>query len=134
VRRALAAVALLLFGFAAVTWFALESSGVAVAETRAPDGGLRATHVWYVERDGELWLEAGSPENAWFVDVQREPGLVLRSERGAAAYVAVPVGGPSGHDEIRALMRAKYGFRDWWVNLIVDTSRSVAVRLEEARS
>ena len=53
-------------GFVAVTWWVLEAGGVAVIETRSPDGMLRSTHVWYAEPDGELWLEAGTPENPWY--------------------------------------------------------------------
>ena len=65
--------------FVALAWWVLESGGVARIETTAADGSLRETHVWYVVRDGELWVEAGTPENSWFVDVQREPGVVFRS-------------------------------------------------------
>jgi hypothetical protein len=32
---------------------------------------------------------------------------------------------------VRAALRAKYGWRDAWVGLLVDSSRSVAVRLRE---
>lgn len=52
--------------FRLVTWWALETSGVPVIETRTPDGTLRSTHVWFAELDGELWLEAGTPDNPWF--------------------------------------------------------------------
>ena len=46
-----------------------------------------------------------------------------------AALVA-GVGG--GHGRIRSLIRERYGFRDRWVNLFVDTSGSVAVQLVAA--
>jgi len=120
---------LLLAAFAATTWWALESGGVAIVQTRPPGGGVRDTHVWYTESNGELWLEAGSPENGWFVDVESDPALTFTVDGRSRRTIAVAVDEPSGHPKIRALIREKYGFRDWWVGLIVDTSRSVAVRL-----
>lgn len=129
VKLTLLAVVTLVAAFGATTWWALESGGVAVIETRAPDGAVRSTHVWYVEVDKELWLEAGTPENAWFQDVQRRPILTFKADRRSTRYVARPIGDPSGHTRIRSLMRERYGLRDRWVGLIFDTSRSVAVQL-----
>ena len=128
-RTALIALAALLVAFAATTWWALEWGGVAVVETRAPDGSTRATHVWYAEADGALWLEAGTPENPWFVDLQRDRSLRFRAEGRDGGYRAAIVPGAAAHERIRSLMRAKYGLRDRFVGLLVDTSRSVAVRL-----
>ena len=129
VKRALVAVVVLLLGFVGLMWWALESSGVAVVETERADGSRRSTHVWYVVRDGELWLEAGTPENGWFRDVGTTPRLTLRSDGRVAEYVPEPMRDPSAHGRIRLWLRDKYGFRDRWVALIFDTSRSVAVRL-----
>ena len=119
--------------FAATTWWALESGGVAVIQTQSASGTLRSTHVWYTEPNDELWLEAGTPENAWFQDVQENPAVTFEADRLSGRYVARPVEGPSGHTRIRDLIREKYGFRDRWVGLIVDTSRSVAVQLSRAQ-
>lgn len=129
-KKALIALVAPSLAFAGVTGWALESGGVAVVQTRRADGTHRSTHVWYVEPDGELWLEAGSPRNGWFVDAEQHPELRLVIDGSSRAYAARPLADPAGHDRIRELIRAKYGFRDVWVNLIVDTSRSVAVRLE----
>jgi hypothetical protein len=129
VKLLLVAVAALVAVFAGVTWWALESGGVAVIETRAHGGGIRSTHVWYVEPDGELWLEAGTPENPWFQDVRRDPAVRFTADGRAASYTARPVEDPSAQGRVRSLLRAKYGFRDAWVGLLVDSSRSVAVRL-----
>ena len=120
---------LLVATFVATTWWALESGGVAIVRTQPAGGGVRDTRVWYTESDGELWLEAGSPENSWLVDVGSDPSLTFTADSSSRRYTAEPVDDPSGHPKIRALMREKYGFRDWWVGLIADTSRSVAVRL-----
>jgi hypothetical protein len=113
--------------FAAITWLALEQSGVAVIETHAPDGTLRATHVWTVERDGALWLEAGSPTNAWFADLTRDPHLRLRMDGATRDAVAEIV--PEKSAEIRAALHAKYGWRDAWIQMLVNANRSTAVRL-----
>jgi len=129
VKVTLIAVTALGVAFGATTWWALESWGVAVIETKTPGGTVRSTHVWYADTNGELWLEAGTPQNAWFQDVQQNPGLILKANGRFARYIAQPVDDPSGHSRVRSLIREKYGFRDLWVGLIVDTSRSVAVRL-----
>ncbi len=129
VKSVLIGVATLLAAFGATTWWALESGGVAVIETRTPDDSVRSTHVWYTEPNGELWLEAGTPKNGWFLDVQENPDVRFQANGQSARYVARPVEDASGHDRIRSLIREKYGFRDRWIGLVVDTSRSVAVRL-----
>jgi hypothetical protein len=129
VKPAFASIAALAIAFGATTWWALESGGIAVVETRSPEGTVRSTHVWYVERGGELWLEAGSPENGWFRDVQNDPVLTFRADGNSARYVARPVEDSSTHQRVRSLVREKYGIRDRWIGLGVDASRSVAVRL-----
>ncbi|HXH61546.1 MAG TPA: nitroreductase/quinone reductase family protein [Fimbriimonadaceae bacterium] len=115
--------------FATFTWWALESSGVAVLETRAADGSLRSTHVWFAEHNGELWLEAGTPENSWYIDIQQDPLVSLSAPRRSGQYVARQIQYPGAHDEIRSIFQEKYGVRDWWVGLLFDTSRSIAVQL-----
>lgn len=111
------------------TWWALESGGVAVIQTRTPDGSVRSTHVWFVRPNGELWIEAGSPDNPWFQDVQRDPVVSLVIDSHTETYLAEPVDHLHAHSRIRTLLRAKYGRRDRLVGLFVDTSRSVSVRL-----
>jgi len=131
-RVGLTLLAALLTGFVAMTWWALEAGGVAVIETTSPDGSLRETHVWFVEPEGEFWLEAGSPRNPWFLDVQRDPVLKLRADGHVRKTLAHPSDSTGDRDRIRSLLRQKYGLRDRWVGLFVDSSQSVAVRLEPA--
>lgn len=128
-RRSAGILGGVLAAFAAISWWALESDGVAILQTRRPDGSPRSTHVWYVTRDGELWLEAGAPGNAWFQDVRADPRVSLEIDGRVSTYRADPIPGEPGHAEIRSLMREKYGLRDRWVGGLFDTSRSVAVRL-----
>jgi hypothetical protein len=132
VKTVLIVAAVLAAAFGAITWWALEAGGVAVIETRTPEGTTRSTHVWYTQPGEELWLEAGTPENPWFQDIRRHALLGFSADGRSARYVARPVEDPSGHERIRSLIREKYGIRDEWVGLVVDTSRSVAVRLVPA--
>jgi len=125
--------------FVVITWLALEAGGVAVIETERADGTARSTHVWFATPDeadllgrGELWAEAGTPENGWYVDLQDRGTLVLATTSKAHAsdeYLALPIHGEAAHRKIRSLLRAKYGLRDWWIATLFDTSRSIAVRL-----
>jgi len=122
----------LVVGFVAITWLALEAGGVAIVETRAADGSVRSTHVWFVEPEGELWLEAGSARNPWFEDLSRDSRITLRADDRAGAYLAKPFEDPDARARIRALLREKYGLRDRWVGLFVDQSQSLVVRLAPA--
>ena len=131
-KIALATLVSLVVAFAAITWLALEAGGVAIVETRGAGGSVRSTHVWFVESDGELWLEAGSPKNRWFADLAADPRLVVRTEGRAASYVAERHDDPAPRARIRALLREKYGLRDRWVGLFVDQSKSLVVRLVPA--
>lgn len=129
-KRLMVVILSLLLVAALATWWALESSGVAVIETHAPDGSLRSTHVWFAERKGEIWLEAGTPENPWYRTILIEPTLSFSSAELSGHFRAEPVEAPDGHERIRMLLRDRYGLRDAWVGLLVDTSGSVAVRLK----
>ncbi len=117
---------------AAVTLVALEGQEVAVLRTRAADGGQRTTRVWVADVKGVPWIEAASPERPFYTDIERDPRVELERAGRTASFVAHPLPGPGGHAEIRALLRARYGWADRWIGAIADTSRSIAVRLEPA--
>lgn len=128
-KLALGSALALVVAFVAITWLALEAGGVAIVETRAEDDSARATHVWFVEPDGELWLEAGSKQNPWFADLGRDPQLSLRVDGRVRRYVAERRDDAESRARVRALLREKYGLRDAWVGLFVDQSQSLVVRL-----
>jgi hypothetical protein len=134
VRSALVALGVALAGFAAVTGLALESGGVAVFETRAPDGTPRTTRVWLAEEEGSLLLEAANAERPWYRDVLLDPLVRLEREGSNLPFRALPEPGDAGHRRIRELLRARYGWRDAWVGLLADTSQSITVRLEPLES
>jgi hypothetical protein len=120
---------LIVSGFVLFTWWALEWDGVAILETRTLDGGVRSTHVWYAEPNGELWVEAGTPENGWYVDVRNGAVVSFSAPGRSGEYVAETIPGDDAHQRIRSLLREKYGLRDWWIGVLFDTSHSVAVRM-----
>jgi|GEM_PF-4934272 len=74
--------------FAGSTWWALEAGGVAVVRTQEPGGSMHSSHVWYVQHNGQLWLEAGSPKNKWFVDLRYDPKIRLQFEGSSRRYTA----------------------------------------------
>ena len=89
--------------FVGTTWAALEWSGVGRMMTTTPSGDARETHVWYVEPDGELWVEVGHPDNPWFLDVRQNPRIRFRTENGTQDYMAEPFTDRESHARVRAL-------------------------------
>ena len=71
-------------------------------------------------------LEAGNPGNGWVRDIHKTPIVELRFNQHVGRYVLEPQGAET-HQSIRAAMRESYGWRDWWVALIFDTSQSYAI-------
>jgi hypothetical protein len=59
----------------------------------------------------------------------RTPRVAISIDGVVTPYDAEPVRAPDGHARIRAALREKYGFRDAWAGLVVDTKHSVAVCL-----
>jgi hypothetical protein len=129
VKRAVATLITLLVLFAGVTYAALELGGVARVETQQADGSLRETHVWFVKNQRELWLEAGSPDNGWFVDVQRTGELDLAIDGRPFRYQTEISRKPADRKRVRTLLRQKYGWRDWWVGMFVDQESATPVLL-----
>jgi hypothetical protein len=116
--------------FALVTLVALEGREVVVLETTGADGRPRRTRTWIADDGASAWIEAATPDRPFLLDLQRTPALVL--ERGGVrrpcrAEIAPD---PEGHERIRAVLRARYGWADRWIGLVADTRRSRGVRLE----
>lgn len=128
--RAVVALAALLVLFGAVTWLALEGNEVAVLRTRTPAGDFDETRVWVADADGAAMIEAATPERPWYQSLRTHPEVELLRDGAPLRYRALPEPGPEGRERIRTLLREKYGWADWWVSLLQDTSDSVLVRLE----
>jgi hypothetical protein len=120
-------VAVLAFG--AITWVALEGQEVVVVRTHGGDGAAHATRTWVADADGTTWIEAANPERPFLHDLERAPELELERGGGLQRCQAEIVPNPGGHQHIRELLAARYGWADCWIGLIADTRRSVEVRL-----
>ena len=121
--------AIALLGSALFTWWALESSGVAVIETRSAEGMPRSTHIWYAESGQQIWLEAGTPDNGWYVDIQANPLVSFEADELSGRYRAMPMLDAAARHQMRSLLMKKYGIRDRWIALLFDTTNSIAVQL-----
>lgn len=118
-------------GFGLVTWAALESAEVVVLRTFDVNGIAFDSRVWIADdENGTGWIEAAEPEKPFYLRLVARPEVELVRRGESTTVRAVPVPGEDAHGAIRAMLAAKYGWRDRWVGLLVDTSRSVAVRLE----
>jgi len=115
--------------FLVPTLLALEGQEVVQIRTTAPDGSPRVTRAWVADDDGAAWLEAATPDRAWYRDLLRDPRFELVRGGATTSALAAPQPGPGGHERIRRLLREKYGWADAWVGLLQDTSQSIAVRV-----
>jgi len=118
-----------LVAFAVITLYALEGHEVVVLRTTDDRGATRDTRVWIASEGDHAWIEAATPEREFYRDLLAHPEAELIRNEATARVRAEPVPGPEAHAHLRALLRAKYGLADWWVGLLQDTSRSVAVRI-----
>ena len=119
-------------GFGAITFYALEGNEVVLLRTRASDGAVKATRTWIADEDGASFVEAAHAERPFYLHLLANPELEVVRAGTVRTYHAMAVPNPRGHAHIRQLLAAKYGWADWWVGLLQDTSRSIEVRLEPA--
>jgi hypothetical protein len=120
-----------LAAFVAVTWLALEGGEVVVLRTYDSDGRAYDSRVWIADDEtGAVWIEAASDEKAFYRRVERHPDVELLRDGRWMSLRAVPERGEQGHRMIRERLARKYEWRDRWVGMLADVSRSVAVRLE----
>ncbi len=127
-RLASAAFSILLVGVV-ITAVALEISGVVTVHTETAAGANRTTHVWFVEEDGTLYLEAGNPQNPWVVDLIDADELRLSGQDLDGRYRFMLHTSAESHQRIRQMMRDKYGWRDVWIGMLFDTSASRMMEL-----
>jgi hypothetical protein len=121
---------LVALAFGGLTLYALEGREVVVLRTRTADGAVRETRTWVADDAGAVWIEAAVPERPFFQQLLAIPEVDVVRNGTTHSYRAAPVPNPDGHVRIRALLAQKYGWADWWVGLLTDTSQSTAVRLE----
>ena len=131
IKILLSLLAVALIGLALITYIALEAGGVTTVTTvNRADNSARQTHIWFVEWDGAIFLEAGHPQNPWVQDLQHASMLTL-SGAGLDGKYEFTEHGPESHPTIRRKMRDKYGWRDAWINWLFDTSQSYMIQLRK---
>jgi len=114
----------------AITYLALEGGDVGVLKTHEVPNSTTETHVWYAESGGSLWIEAATPDRPWLGHIRRNSEVELELDGTETVWNAAPVEDDEARENVRALMREKYGWADWWVGLFQDTSEAVAIRLD----
>lgn len=129
IRKFVVAVGLVVVLFGAITLLALEGGEVVVLRTRTVDGGWRETRIWVADDDGMPLIEAASEERPFFRDLQRDPRVELERAGATERRIAIVLEPREGHELVRARLRQKYGWKDWWIGWIADTSESRGVRL-----
>jgi hypothetical protein len=112
-----------------LTLLALEGGEVVIVRTRDTNGGVRETRTWIADRAGESWIEAASPMRPFFLDVLGTPDTELWRGGRWQHCRALVAANPEGHARVRSLLAQKYGWRDRWIGMLVDTSGSMALRL-----
>jgi hypothetical protein len=133
VRRSLlglvAVLALLAGGLLALS----ECSGeVVVLHTRDVGGRDHTTRRWVIEREGRLWLRAGSrptkDPSSWFARLRANPSVELERSGERRVYHAVVV--PEENARLDELMAETYGLADWLIVSLRSEGPSTPVRLD----
>lgn len=116
--------------FVAITMVALEGREVVVVRTRGAQGVTHETRIWIADYEGGAVIEAANPERPFYQDLLQEPVIELQRQGYTSRYRATVLPQPGGHELIRRLLRQRYGWADWWIGLIADTSQSLGIKLE----
>ena len=123
------AIVLVLLTLASITYIALEASDVAMVDTVSPTGEIRTTHIWFIDAEPGLILEAGHPQNPWVGDLRAGSTLYVTIDSKTRQYDYEFQ--PEHHAQIRSEMRDQYGWRDVWVGLLFDVSQSQRIIAKE---
>lgn len=94
---------------------ASETGEVVVLTTETADGP-KETRLWVVEVEGTQYLRAGA-DSGWYQRLLAAPDVQLTRNGDAAAYRAEAH--PHAAAEVNGLMRAKYGWRDVVIEVLV---------------
>lgn len=121
---------LLLTALAVVSLFAAEGKEVVLLTTLADDGSKRTTRIWVADTPQGTLIEAANPERPFLAHLRVRPSVELQRGDRTLQCTATELPNPQGHDTVRAALRQKYGWGDWWVGYLDDMSRSIAIRLD----
>ena len=94
---------------------ASETGEVVVLTSQSPDGP-EETRLWVVDLDGVQYLRA-SPDSGWYQRLVAEPDALL--ERNGETQKYRSEARLDLADDINALMRGKYGWRDAYIDLLL---------------
>ena len=111
------------------TLVALEGGEVVVLRTHDAAGKPRDTRTWVADDGDGTWIEAANPGRPFLAQLKEPAGVMLRRGGSWTRCQADIAPNPDGHERIRRLLVSKYGWKDRWIGLLTDTSRSLAVRL-----
>lgn len=116
-----------------ITLVALEGGEVVVLRTTGNDGKVTETRLWIADEGGSAWIEAANEGRPFYRDILQRPDVELVRGGKVERFHAEPITTADGHPKIRRLLSEKYGWADWWIGLIADTSDSIAIRLARPR-
>jgi hypothetical protein len=109
--------------------FASERVEVVVLHTHDAAGAAQDTRLWVVDHEGSPWLRAGSVESGWYKRVAADPLIGVTRGGTDVRYRAVPT--PDQRAVINELMRAKYGWGDQFIGLMIGgRETAIPMRLE----
>jgi hypothetical protein len=117
-----AAIAVGVCALLVVAQFALIEIGheVVVVHEPTPDGGVRRARLWVVDQGSRSWIHPGNANAQWWVK-HMDAHPVVEVERGGQVHRYRAAPDPAADAEVHRLMRAKYGFADWWVRFLTGT-------------
>ncbi len=94
---------------------ASESAEVVVLSSQGAEGE-QETRLWVVDLDGVQYLRAGT-DSGWYQRLVAAPEASVTRDGITAAYRTESR--PDAVDEVNALMREKYGWRDAYIDLLL---------------
>jgi hypothetical protein len=120
----------------AIDLLAFQDDEAVVLVTFGTNGEAHETPLWIVESQaddrvaGELWVRAHSPNAEWLARLAAAPGVELRREEDARAFVGEPFAEDAVlRERVNVAMSEKYGAADRMIGWFADHARSVPVRL-----
>lgn len=109
---------------------AIDEGEVVALTTFDPDGKSHLTQLWIVDLDGQSYLRAAAPDNAWLERLRAQPEAVLARGEEDRAVVATPVSSAELRARVNGAMAEKYGASDRLYSAFFDRSQSVPVRID----
>lgn len=108
--------------------FALIEIGheVVVVHEPTPSGTVHRSRLWIVDDGGTSWIHPGNANAQWWVAHMNEHSTV-EVERGGQTRSYRASGDLAADPKVHQLMRAKYGFADWWVRYLTGTDTYAGV-------